>query len=71
MRKHPRKIQPATSLREAVDRCVTTADANRRPAKVMSDLMGVELKTYYRWLSDLSMPLNRLLQSKNSVVRDT
>lgn len=24
--------------------------------------MGVELKTYYRWLSELSMPLNRVLQ---------
>lgn len=62
MRKLPRKLQPATSLREAVDRCTAAADANRRPAKVMSDLMGVELKTYYRWLSDLSMPLNRVLQ---------
>lgn len=62
MRKLTRKFQPATSLREAVDRCTAAADANRRPAKVLSDLMGVELKTYYRWLSDLSMPLNRVLQ---------
>lgn len=62
MRKPPRKLQSATSLRDALDRCTAAADANRRPAKVMTDLMGVELKTYYRWLSDLSMPLNRVLQ---------
>ncbi|MBW5285743.1 hypothetical protein [Burkholderia gladioli] len=62
MRKPNRKFRPATSLREAVERCTATADANRRPAKVMADLMGVELKTYYRWLADLSMPLNRVLQ---------
>ncbi|MEX3630539.1 MAG: hypothetical protein VB138_14945 [Burkholderia sp.] len=62
MRKPTRKVQSATSLRDAVDRYIADADKNRRPAKVMSDLMGVELKTYYRWLSELSMPLNRLLQ---------
>jgi len=62
MRKHPRKSVPANSLRDAFDRNTAAADANRRPAKVMADLMGVELKTYYRWLSDMSMPLNRVLQ---------
>ena len=62
MRKHSRKSAPATSLREAFERNTAAADLNRRPAKVMADLMGVELKTYYRWLSDMSMPLNRVLQ---------
>ncbi|WP_257757347.1 hypothetical protein [Burkholderia glumae] len=62
MRKPNRKLRPATSMREALDRCTSTADANRRPAKVMADLMGVELKTYYRWMADLSMPLNRVMQ---------
>ncbi|AOJ13179.1 MULTISPECIES: hypothetical protein [Burkholderia] len=62
MRKHHRKSAPATSLRNAFDRNTAAADANRRPAKVMADLMGVELKTYYRWLSDMSMPVNRVLQ---------
>ncbi|WP_246797799.1 hypothetical protein [Burkholderia perseverans] len=62
MRKPNRKFRPATSLREAVERCTAIADAHRRPAKVMADLMGVEVKTYYRWLADLSMPLNRVMQ---------
>jgi hypothetical protein len=38
------------------------AEKLRRPPKVLADLMGVELKTYYRWLADSSMPLNRLRQ---------
>lgn len=32
------------------------------PSKVMADLMDVELKTYYRWLLDNTMPLNRVAQ---------
>lgn len=62
MRKVTTKSRPATSLRDAFDRNTASADANRRPAKVLADLMGVELKTYYRWLSELSMPANRILQ---------
>lgn len=51
-----------SSLGEAISLCMEVAEKNRRPAKVISDLMGVELKTLYRWLSEDSMPLNRLRQ---------
>lgn len=59
-----RKPKPmhAITLRDANEMCIAAAAARRRPAKVMSELMAVELKTYYRWMSDLSMPLNRLFQ---------
>lgn len=50
------------SLDEAIERCTEAAERRRRPAKVMADLMGVELKTYYRWLSESSIPLNRVRQ---------
>lgn len=59
MRKH--KPIP-NSLEDAVEMNVEAAAKLRRPAKVMADLMGVELKTYYRWLADTSMPLNRVRQ---------
>ncbi|MCB6182349.1 hypothetical protein LIN78_02110 [Leeia sp. TBRC 13508] len=54
--------QIPTSLDDAIEKATQQADRSRRPAKVMADLMGVELKTYYRWLSESSMPLNRLRQ---------
>jgi hypothetical protein len=38
------------------------AEVHRRPTKVLADLMGVELKTLYRWLADTSMPLNKIRQ---------
>lgn len=57
-----KNIQP-TNLDEAVELCTEfAAEQLRRPAKVMADLMGVELKTYYRWLAESSMPLNRVRQ---------
>ncbi len=42
--------------------CVEFATEHRRPIKVLADLMGVEPKTLYRWLSDTSMPLNKIRQ---------
>jgi predicted DNA-binding transcriptional regulator AlpA len=42
--------------------CIEFAATKRRPIKVLADLMGVEVKTLYRWLSDTSMPLNRIRQ---------
>jgi len=56
-----KSVRP-TSLNEALELCVEFAGENRRPIKVLADLMGVELKTLYRWLSDTSMPLNRIRQ---------
>lgn len=51
------------SLDEAIQGCVDHGSQKlRRPPKVLADLMGVELKTLYRWLADNSMPLNRLRQ---------
>jgi len=63
MRKRNWKQTYASNLDEAIELCAEfAAEKLRRPAKVMADLMGVELKTYYRWLAESSMPLNRLRQ---------
>jgi len=63
VRKPNWKSRYASNLEEAIELCADhAADKLRRPAKVMADLMGVELKTYYRWLAETSMPLNRLRQ---------
>lgn len=62
LRKRRWKSIRATSLSEAMELCVEFASENRRPIKVLGDLMGVEVKTLYRWLSDTSMPLNRVRQ---------
>lgn len=62
MRKRNWKFQHATSLSEAFELCVEHAAERRRPAKVLADLMGVELKTLYRWLAETSMPMNRVRQ---------
>jgi hypothetical protein len=51
-----------SSLSEAMELCIDYAGEHRRPVKVLADLMGVEAKTLYRWLSDTSMPLNRIRQ---------
>lgn len=51
-----------SSLSEAMQLCVDFAAESRKPVKVIADLMGVELKTLYRWLADTSMPLNRIRQ---------
>lgn len=50
------------SLDEAMEFCTQYAAERRRPLKVIADLMGVELKTLYRWLAETSMPLNRVRQ---------
>lgn len=56
------KYPKATSLDHAIALTKQHAKARQLPSKVMADLMGVELKTYYRWLLDNSMPLNRVAQ---------
>lgn len=61
--RQPRKARKATNLDEAIQMCADYATEKlRRPPKVLADLMGVEVKTYYGWLSKNSMPLNRLRQ---------
>jgi len=42
--------------------CIQFASENRRPPKCIADLMGVPTTTLYRWLADISMPLNRVRQ---------
>ena len=49
----------ATSLDHAIELAKRHAKERRLPSKVMADLMGVELKTYYRWLLENTLPLNR------------
>lgn len=56
------KNAKATSLDHAIALTKRYAKERRLPSKVMADLMGVELKTYYRWLLDNTMPLNRVAQ---------
>jgi hypothetical protein len=56
-----KSVRP-TSLSEAMELCVEFATENRRPIKVIADLMGVEVKTLYRWLAETSMPLNKIRQ---------
>lgn len=50
----------ATSLDHAIELAKRHAKERRLPSKVMADLMGVELKTYYRWLLENTLPLNRI-----------
>ncbi|MBK0413596.1 hypothetical protein JD974_04165 [Chromobacterium haemolyticum] len=52
----------SSSLSDAINRQEEAASKIGLVPKRMSDLMGVELKTYYRWLADNSMPLNRVRQ---------
>jgi hypothetical protein len=62
MRKRSWKsVRPGT-LDEALQLTVEFAAENRRPIKVLADLMGTETKTLYRWLADSSMPLNKVRQ---------
>ena len=56
-----KSVRP-TNLNEAMELCVEFAAEHRRPAKVLADLMGVEVKTLYRWLAETSMPINRIRQ---------
>lgn len=63
MRNKQWKLVRPTSISDAMELAVEYATAkNRRPAKVLADLMGVDVKTLYRWLADTSMPLNRIRQ---------
>ncbi|MFZ6775832.1 hypothetical protein ACO0LD_03300 [Undibacterium sp. Ji83W] len=63
LRKRRWKSVRATSLSEAMELCVEYAGSEqRRPIKVLADLMGVDVKRLYRWLGETSMPLNRIRQ---------
>lgn len=62
LRKKRWKSIRATSLADALELCIEFAAEKRRPIKVLADLMGVEIKTLYRWLAETSMPLNRIRQ---------
>lgn len=62
MRKRRWKSVRPSTLSEAFELCVEYATEHRRPIKVLADLMGVEVKTLYRWLAETSMPLNRVRQ---------
>lgn len=62
MRKLPWKSIRPNSLDEAFQLSMDFATKRRRPTKVMSTLMGVELKTMYRWQAETSMPMNRIVQ---------
>lgn len=62
LRKRRWKSVRASSLSEAAELCLEYASEHGRPAKVLADLMGVELKTLYRWQAETSMPLNRVRQ---------
>jgi hypothetical protein len=62
MRKRTWKSVRPGNLGEALELCVEYAAEHRRPVKVLSDLMGVQSTTLYRWLADNSMPLNRVRQ---------
>ncbi|OON62314.1 hypothetical protein B0920_02220 [Massilia sp. KIM] len=62
MRKARWKTIRPSSLSEALELCVDYSSENRKPVKVLADLMGVETKTLYRWVADNAMPLNRLRQ---------
>lgn len=42
--------------------CIDRATEKRRPPKVLAELMGIELKTLYRWLAETSMPINKIRQ---------
>lgn len=59
-----KSIRPS-SLADAMELCVEHAAESRRPIKVLADLMGVPATTLYRWLSDSSMPSNRIRQFEN------
>lgn len=63
MRKRQWKTTRASSLGDAFELCLQfAAEKTRRPPKVLADLMGIEVKTLYRWLSESSMPSNRIRQ---------
>ena len=63
MRNRQWKSARPGSVGDAMELCIEfAAEKNRRPIKVLADLMGVEVKTLYRWLSETSMPLNRIRQ---------
>lgn len=62
MRKRNWKSVRPSSLSEAFELCIEFASEQRKPVKVLADLMGVEVKTLYRWLAENAMPLNRVRQ---------
>ena len=70
-----RSGQPIPSSLDDATQCqLAAAEKIGLVPKRMSDLMGVDIKTYYRWMAENSMPLNRIRQweafSKASFVSD-
>ena len=51
-----------SSLDDAIQCQLAAAEKSGLVPKRMADLMGVDIKTYYRWMAESSMPLNRIRQ---------
>jgi hypothetical protein len=51
-----------SSLDDAIQCQLAAAEKLGLVPKRMADLMGVDVKTYYRWAAESSMPLNRVRQ---------
>ena len=52
----------ASSLDDAIELTEEYAEQHRMPSKRIAELMGVEYKTYRRWMLEGTLPLNRLAQ---------
>jgi len=57
----------ATSLDHAIELTEEYAEQYRMPSKRIAELMGVEYKTYRRWMLDGTLPLNRLVTLEHIV----
>ena len=50
----------ATSLDHAIELTEEYAEQQRMPSKCIAELMGVDYKTFRRWMLEGTLPLNRL-----------
>ena len=57
----------ATSLDHAIELTEEYAEQHRMPSKRIAELMGVEYKTYRRWMLEGTLPLNRLVTLEHIV----
>ena len=57
----------ATSLDHAIELTEEYAEQYRMPSKRIAELMGVEYKTYRRWMLEGTLPLNRLVTLEHIV----
>ena len=57
----------ATSLDHAIELTEEYAEQYRMPSKRIAELMGVEYKTYRRWMLDGTLPLSRLVTLEHIV----